>query len=108
MAKKVTKTTPIIKQDSELQPTKLDILTLSKELGCTYESLYDIQAWLRNKFNIHAEIFYSLFHKKWAINNYFVDTIKGNRITWDYKGVFYQEYDDALIVALYNILKLCK
>ncbi len=108
MAKKTTQklTTPIIKEPDKVI-TREDVVSLAKEKGYTgNESLYELQAWIRIKFGLHLEIFFSLFHGKFSINNYFIDIVKKKRIDWDYKAVNYESYDDALIVALYNILKL--
>ena len=109
MAKKTTtkKVTEVPKIDDKVIITKDDVFRLAKEKKYTgMESLYELQAWIRLNFGLHAEIFYSLFHKKFAINNYFINIIKGDRVSWDYKSINYDSYDDALIVALYNLLNL--
>lgn len=106
MAKKITK--PVIKTDIEIKVTISDILALAKECGCTKESIYDIQAWIRTKHGLHAELFYSMFHNKFSINNYFIDLSNGKKVEWDYKPTMYASYDEALIIALYNLLILIK
>lgn len=105
MAKKINK--PVIKTEEVLISLE-DVKKLAKELNCPNESIYDIQAWIRKKFNLHAEIFYSMFHKKFSINNYFIDLSNGKKIEWNYKSTMYDSYDEALIVALYNLLILVK
>lgn len=107
MAKKTQKLTPPPKISEEVVVTKEDIYSLAKSKGYTdNDSIYEIQAWIRKKFGIHAEIFYSMFHKKFSINNYFVDVVNGKKIEWNYTSKNYDSHDDALIFALFNILNI--
>lgn len=80
------------------------VLKLAAEKGCIENNLSLIHDWIRDKFGLHAEIFYSLFHKKWSINNYFVNITRGERVPWDYTSKNYESHTDALIVALYHLL----
>jgi len=103
MAKKITK--PVIKTEEFPLLNKEDILKLAKEQGYKgLDSIYEVQAWVRVKYSLHAELFYSMFHKKFSINNYFIDLSNGKKVDWDYKSTMYDSYDDALIIALYNLL----
>lgn len=108
MAKKITK--PVVKTQEPLAKIeKEDVLSLAKELGYTdIDSMYVIEGWIRIKFSLHGEIFYSMFHKKFSINNYFIDLSKGKKIEWDYKSIQYDTHIEALIVMLYNMLIILK
>jgi hypothetical protein len=82
---------------------------MARLLNCPEEpSLVELQEWIRNKFGLHAEIFYSMFHKKWSVNNYFIDISKGKKVEWPYTFKMYDTHDGALVVALYHLLNLCK
>ena len=106
MAKKLTKK-EIVELPKKEIITLQDVLQLAKDKGYTGEEyLCFIQDWIRNNHGLHGEIFYSLYHKKWSINNYFVNIIKGERISWDYKSINYDTYNDTLLVLIYNLL-LC-
>ena len=100
----------IIKDQIIPEVTTKDIFDISKNKGYTGEdSIYLIQVWIRNIHHLHGEVFYSIFHKKWGINNFFVNIVKGDRIPWEnYKSVNYDSYDDALVILLYNLLSLIK
>ena len=104
MTKKTTKI--IEKKTVNIEITKEILLELAKQKGYSGESLYELENWIRKKFGLHAEIFYSMFHKKFSINNYFIDLFHGKKIEWDYKSINYESYDNALIIALYNMLNL--
>ena len=105
MAKKITK--QITQEPKKEVITWEDILKLAKEKSYSgLEDIYYIQEWLRKTHGLHGEIFYSLFHKKWSINNYFINIFRGERINWDYKPINYDSYDDALLITVYNLL-LC-
>jgi len=108
MAKKITK--PVVKkQDPVAKIEKEHVLSLAKELGYTdINSMYVIEGWIRTKFSLHGEIFYSMFHKKFSINNYFIDLSKGKKIEWDYKSIQYDSHIDALVDMLYNMLIISK
>lgn len=68
-----------------------------------YSSLYNLRAYIRTNYSIHLEIFYSLFHNKWSVNNYIIDTKKGKRAVYKFDVKSFDSYDDALE---YNILIL--
>lgn len=107
MAKKITK--PVVKLQEEIRIEQKDVLLLAKELGYdNLDSMHLIEAWIRSKFSIHGEIFYSMFHKKFSINNYFIDLSKGKKVEWDYKAAQYDTHIEALVVMLYNMLILLK
>lgn len=108
MAKKTTKIAPAIKTTEEVKVTSEDVLKLALEKGYKGDSLYDLQGWIMKKYFLHAEIFYSMFHHKFSINNFFIDLAHGKKVDWNYSSKNYESYDDALIVALYNMLILIK
>ena len=45
--------------------------------------LGQILTWLRNKKKLHIEVYFSLFHKKWILNNSYVDLKGTKRIPWE-------------------------
>lgn len=108
MAKKVTK--PVVKTVEDYPPiTSEDIIKIAKEQGYLgIDSLYEIRGWISTKFFLHGEIFYSMFHKKFSINNYFINSVEGKKVDWDWKSVNYNSHVDALIVMLYNMLLIIK
>jgi hypothetical protein len=65
-----------------------------------------IQDWLRTKHYLYTEIFFSVFHKKWSLNNYIIDLKTLKKIERPTKVVFYDEYNDALCQAIDEILQL--
>lgn len=75
---------------------QLDELTLSQ-----------IADLIHDKYHLRAEIFYSMFHKKWSVNNYFVDTKKGKKVypTGNISAKF-DDYYDALELAIWELLKI--
>lgn len=106
MAKKSTKITPVVKTIEEVEITSKKVLELAFEKGYKGTSLYDLEDWIRKTSFLHAEIFYSMFHHKFAINNYFIDLAHGKKIDWNYTSKNYETYDEALLVKLYNLLIL--
>ena len=88
--------------------TSEEILKLAKEKGYNGpDSLYELQGWIHNKHSLHAEIFFSMYHKTWSVNNYFIDLKKLKRISWDC-GRTFVNHIDALKEALENMLELIK
>ena len=63
-------------------------------------SLSSIEWWLRDVKHIHCEIFFSMFHKKWFINNYLIDLKKQKKIELNLKEVKFESYPDALEFAI--------
>lgn len=63
--------------------------------------------WIEEKHNLRAELFYSMFHKKWQVNNYFVDVKKGKKVypKTEIKGKF-DSYEEARRAALIELFKL--
>lgn len=87
----------------------MSIFELAKEKGYQgEEKLQEIEIWIRNKKHIHCEIFFSMFHKKWSLNNYLIDLKKLKKIEFDSKTIFYEEYDDALEKAIEEMLNKIK
>ena len=103
--RKNTKKEIVVKEIiKEITPDK--VITLAKEKGCKEENLLLIQDWIRTNHGLYGELFYSLFHKKWSVNNYFINLTKGERISWNYTGANFDDYNDALSVILFNLLNL--
>lgn len=68
------------------------------------ENLVLIEDWLRNSKNIHGELFFSMFHKKWSINNYFIDLKKLKKIERNSKNEMYESYKEALTASIGEML----
>ena len=79
----------------ELHP-QLDELTLSQ-----------MEDLIEEKYHLRAEIFGSMFHKQWSVNNYFVDTKKWKKVYPE--GDISKKFDnrkDAQELAVWELLKL--
>lgn len=85
-----------------------EILTLAKEKGFTGGSIYDLYAWIIKTKSVYAPIYYSLFHKSWQINNYFVNLKNSKNIPWEYKDIKYSTYEEALMSVLNPLLNIIK
>ena len=85
-----------------------ELLTLARTKGYDGESkISDLQEWLRISKGIHPEIFFSTYHEKWQINNFFVDIRKNKKI--DRKSVkikMFFSYEEAREEAIREILNL--
>lgn len=78
---------------------------LAKSKGYLKEnSLMHLEWWLREEKNIHCEIFLSMFHKKWAINNYLIDLKKLKKIELTGKLPQFETYPLALKFAIEQML----
>jgi hypothetical protein len=64
-----------------------------------------LEDWLRENKYIHCEIFFSLFHKKWSLNNYFINTKKLKRIEWDWRDFHFETYPEAQEFAIDKMLE---
>jgi len=83
-----------------------EVYKIAKEKGFDgIDSYFLIKEWLLLKHQIYAEVFFSTFHKTWSVNNYLIDTKKGKRIEWDYSNKKFEDYYDALELALKEMLK---
>ena len=80
----------------------LEDLQLKGYLG--ENCLSSIELWLRDIKQIHCEIFFSMFHKKWFINNYFIDLKKLKKIEHGLKETRFESYNDALEFAIQQML----
>lgn len=70
-------------------------------------SLMLLHEYIILEYGLYAEIFYSMYFKKWSVNNYFVDYRKGKKILP--KGnlsIKFDDYFDALELAIWEMLKL--
>lgn len=63
-------------------------------------SLPSVEWWLRIQKHLHCEIFFSMFHKKWSVNNYIINLKKLKKIEIDGKIPQYEDYSDALEFAI--------
>lgn len=82
------------------------VYTIAKDKGYSGENnLYLIREWLAITKHIHVELFFSMFHKKWSINNYFIDLKKLKKIERNAKSLQYENYNDALEVSLREMLE---
>lgn len=85
-----------------------ELINLARAKGYEGESkITDLQEWIRISKGIHPEIFFSTYHEKWQINNFFVDVKKNKKI--DRKGIkvsFYPSYEEAREAAILEILNL--
>jgi hypothetical protein len=72
------------------------------------ESLYEVRAWIRKKYNLHLELFFSIYHKTWSVNNYIIDLKKGKRAPYTYTCKSFDNYEDALLFSLQLILTFIK
>ena len=81
---------------SGLVPDQLDELTNAQ-----------LADWIEENHHLRAELFYSMFHKKWSVNNYFVDTKKGKKVypKREIKEKF-DTYGQAREAALVELFKL--
>lgn len=82
---------------------------LLREKGYTGpESIYDVRVWIRKKYNLHLELFFSLYHKTWSTNNYIIDLKKGKRAPYTYDSKSFDNYEDALLFSLETMLNFIK
>lgn len=82
-----------------------DIYKIASDKG--YEgdnTLPSLEWWLRDKKKIHCEIFFSMFHKKWAINGYFIDLKKLKKIEHSAKDIKFDTYIEALEYSIEQML----
>jgi hypothetical protein len=84
----------------------MDIFNLAKLKGYEGENkIQDIQEWLRIKKYIHPEIFFSTYHSKFQINNFFVDVKKNKKINRKETRIqMFTSFEDARDCAIEEIL----
>lgn len=85
-----------------------ELLELAKLKGYEGENkASDIQEWLRTKKGLHPEVFFSTYHEKWQINNFFIDVKKNKKIDRkNTKVVLYVSYEEAREAILKELLSL--
>jgi len=85
-----------------------ELLELAKLKGYDGEDkTSDIQEWLRTKKGLHPEIFFSTYHEKWQINNFFIDVRKNKKIDRkNTKVILYVSYEEAREAILKELLNL--
>lgn len=67
----------------------------------------DLQEWLRIEKGLHPEIFFSTYHEKFQINNFFVDVKKHKKINRKETRVqMFLEFEDARESAIKELLNL--
>jgi hypothetical protein len=83
-----------------------ELLELAKLKGYDGEDkTSDIQEWLRTKKGLHPEIFFSTYHEKWQINNFFIDVRKNKKIDRkNTKVILYVSYEEAREAILKELL----
>lgn len=77
-----------------------ELLKKTKELGCNETSLVAIREWLRVNKGVYLELFYSMFHKTWSVNNYVIDLKKGKKASNVFAVKSFDNYADALLYSL--------
>lgn len=107
MAKKqkVLKVAEDYKAKDKIDPSELIVVAKSKGYN-NLDSLVLLQDWLRTKHYLYTEIFFSMFHKKWSLNNYILDLKAAKKIERPTKVIFYDDYNDALCQAIDEMLQL--
>ena len=90
-----------------MRATNKSIL-LAQSKGCELvnPSLSDLLDWVRDVKYLHATIFFSTFHKTWAVDNWFINIKKASKVlNTYYKDGRYIHYHEAQEEALENLLK---
>lgn len=107
MAKKqkVLKVAEDYKVKDKIDPSELIVVAKSKGYN-NLDSLVLLQDWLRTKHYLYTEIFFSMFHKKWSLNNYILDLKAAKKVERPTKVIFYDDYNDALCQAIDEMLQL--
>lgn len=85
-----------------------ELLELAKLKGYEGEGkASDIQEWLRIKKGLHPEVFFSTYHEKWQINNFFIDVKKNKKVDRkNTKVILYVSYEEAREAILKELLNL--
>jgi len=71
---------------------------------------FAIHAWLIIEKKVFAEVYFSLFHKQWSIQNYLVDVKKAQRMPWtdgkldSYKFDTYKSALEFAVLSTINML----
>ena len=83
-----------------------EIYELARTKGYTEaNSIVILEWWLRDVKNVHWEIFFSMFHKKWSVNNYFIDLKKEKKVEYNEKIPQFDTYPLALKFAVEEMIK---
>lgn len=87
----------------------MSIFELAKSKGYLGENNVSLLSdWIRNKYNLHSEIFFSFYHGQWYINNYTIDLKKKKKIERELKVHHFDSYELALTKAVDEMLNLIK
>lgn len=65
-----------------------------------------IHPWLIIEKNILAEVYFNRFHKKWCMNNRWIDTKTGKLNDWDHTNKPFNSYREAIAHVVEVIVKL--
>lgn len=85
---------------------KEEIYELAKTKGYSGEnSIIPLEWWLRDEKFLHCEIFFSMFHKTWSINNYIIDLKKLKKIEINEKFLQFENYPKALLHSIETMIK---
>lgn len=85
---------------------KSEVFNAAKEKGYIGENILSlVEDWLRKDKQIHCEIFFSMFHKKWSINNYFIDMNKLKKIDHGCKTTYFETYEEVQVFSISEMLK---
>ena len=83
-----------------------EIFELAKTKGYTgTNSIVILEWWLREEKLLHWEIFFSMFHKMWYVNNYLIDLKKAKKIDYPNKIPQFETYPLALKFAVEEMIK---
>jgi hypothetical protein len=78
-----------------------DLYKLAQSKGYVGEnSTVLLEWWLRDEKFLHCEIFFSMFHKTWSINNYIINLKKFKKIEIEEKLLKFESYPKALLHAI--------
>lgn len=81
----------------DLVPPQLDELCNSQ-----------LEDWLEEKHHLRAEIVFSMFDKKWFVNNYFVDTKKGKKVypkdEIKFRSFVRKEVQEVALIELFKLI----
>lgn len=71
-------------------------------------TLNTMEYWFVKEQGLKIIIYYSLFHEKWFLNDYVTDVKAGVNINHSFPDKGYDNYDEALLVALNILLTILK
>lgn len=66
----------------------------------------DVLYWLISEKHLFPQISFSLFSKKWIVDNYLIDTKKAKRVKWNYPSKEFNSYSETLEEVIVKILEI--